>query len=177
VFGLMTFGGTMLDPLTVAWVRDVLGRGPDVYSWLITAHAASGIAGTLLVGRLGARLTSRGLMGWSSVVAGALLLLKFNLPSLPLALGLSVLGGMTSVASAVGAETLAQQSVRDDYRGRVFGALGATLGLLSLCGALTGGALAELVGTVTMLNVASGLTVLAGLVVLRALPRRTTPRA
>jgi MFS family permease len=177
VLGLMTFGGTMLDPLTVAWVRDVLGRGPDVYSWLITAHAASGIAGTLLVGRLATRLTPRGLMGWSSVAAGALLLLKFNLPSLPLALGLSVLGGMTSVASAVGAETMAQQSVRDEYRGRVFGALGAVLGLLSLCGALTGGALAELMGTVTMLNVASCLTVLAGLVVLRALPRGATSRA
>src|SRR5215211_1045624 len=70
VLGLMTFGGTMLDPLTVAWVRDVLHRGPEVYAWLITAHAASGIVGTLLVGRYGVRLTPRTLMGWSSVAAG-----------------------------------------------------------------------------------------------------------
>src|SRR5215211_1948058 len=65
VLGLMTFGGTMLDPLYVAWVRDLLRRGPEVYSWLLTAHAASGIVGTLLVGRFAARLTPRALMGWT----------------------------------------------------------------------------------------------------------------
>ena len=35
VLGLMTFGGTMLDPLTAAWVRDVLDRGPEVFAWLM----------------------------------------------------------------------------------------------------------------------------------------------
>src|SRR5262249_50291536 len=31
VLGLMTFGGTMLDPLQVAWIRDSLDRGAGVY--------------------------------------------------------------------------------------------------------------------------------------------------
>jgi MFS family permease len=168
VFGLMTFGGTMLDPLTVAWVRDVLGGGPAIYSWLLTAGAATGIAGTLMVGTLGGRLGPRELMGWSSVLAGALLLLRNNVPSIPLALTLTALVGITAVASAVGAQTLAQRSVRDEQRGRVFGALGATGALLSLAGAATGGILAEIVGVVPMLNVASGLTILAGVVVLFA---------
>ena len=174
VLGLMTFGGTMLDPLTVAWVRDVLGGGPQVYALLITVHAAAGIAGTLLVGRFGVRLAPRTLMGWSSVVAGTLLLVKFNVPSLPLAVSLSILGGITSVASSIGVETLVMSSVRDAYRGRVFGSLGATMSLLSLAGAAVGGALAEVVGTVTMLNVASGLTILAGIVVIRAFATRRT---
>lgn len=52
--------------------------------------------------------------------------------------------------------------------GRVFGSLGATLGLLSLTGAAAGGLLAEVVGIVPMLNVATALTALAGVVVLHA---------
>jgi MFS family permease len=169
VLGLMTFGGTMLDPLHAPWVRDVLGRGPDVYAWLLTAHAASGIAGALLVGRLGVRVSPRALMGWGSIAAGVMLAVKFSVPSLPLALVLSAAGGLTAVASSVGVETLLQRSIRDEYRGRVYGALGASGALLSLLGATVGGALAEVVGVVTMLDVAAALTALAGVVVLRAL--------
>lgn len=168
VLGLMTFGGTMLDPLTVAWVRDVLGEGPQVYASLLTAHAASGILGALIVGWIDVRLTPRVLVGWSSIAAGLALVVKYNVPSVSLAVSLSVFGGLTSVASSVGVETLVQRGVRDEFRGRVYGALGATAGLLSLLGALVGGVLAEVFGIVSMLNVASGLTVFAGVVVLRA---------
>ena len=168
VFGLMTFGGTMLDPLDVAWVRDVLGEGPQVYSWLLTTHAATGLVGTLLVGRFGASLTPRALIGWSSLVAGAALALRYNVPAVPVALSMAAVTGLSSVVSAVGVQTLAQRAARDEYRGRVYGALGASGALLSLLGATTGGALAELVGIVTMLNVATALIVIAGLVVFRA---------
>ena len=171
VFGLMTFGGTMLDPLSAAWVRDVLGEGPQVYSWLIAAHAASGILGTLVVGRFGARVTPRDLIGWSSLLAAVSVSVKYSVPLLPLALALSVVSGITSVASSVGVETLAQRTVRDDYRGRVFGALGASGAFLSLAGAATAGALAELVGIVPVLNVSAVLIAVAGFVVLRAFAR------
>jgi MFS family permease len=171
VFGLMTFGGTMLDPLTVAWVRDVLGEGPEVFAWLLTAHAASGIAATLAVGRLGAGIDPRALIGWSSVAVAAALAVRHNVPSVPLALGLTAVAGVTSVASSVGVETLAQRAVPDEYRGRVFGSLGATLGLLSLLGATAGGTVAEAVGIVPMLNVATALIALSGVVVLCSFPR------
>ena len=171
VFGLMTFGGTMLDPLTVAWVRDVLHEGPQVFAWILTVHAASGIVGSLLVGGLGRLLRPRDLIGWGSLVAAAALALRYNVPSVALALALSAVVGVTSVASSIGAETLAMQSVPDEFRGRVFGSLTATLGLLSLAGAAAGGLLAEAVGIVPMLNVAVALTALAGLVVLRAYAR------
>jgi MFS family permease len=154
VFGLMTFGGTMLDPLYVAWVRDVLGRGPAVYSWLLTAHSVAGIVGTVFVGRFAARLTPRALMGWTSLYAGVANAVKF---------------GLTSVASAIGVETLAQRGVKDEYRGRVFGALGASGSLLSLLGAAVGGVLGGIVGIVPALEVACALLVLSGVVVLRAL--------
>jgi MFS family permease len=175
VLGLATFGGTMIDPLYAAWVRTVLGRGPEVYSWLLTTHALSGIAGTVVVGWIGARLSPRLLMGWGSVIAGAINAAKFAVPVLGVAFALTLPVGVTSVASSVGVETLAQRSVRDEYRGRVFGSLQATIWLLSLAGAALGGALGEIFGIVTMLEVASALVALSGVVVLRAYaPARAT---
>ncbi len=61
--------------------------------------------------------------------------------------------------------------MRDECRGRVYGSLAASGALLSLAGAMTGGALAEVVGIVPMLNVAVALIVLSALVVFRAFAR------
>lgn len=168
VLGLMTFGGTMLDPLTVAWVRDILGGGAQMYALLMVVHAAFGIAGSLLVGALGRRMTPRALMGWTGVLAGVVTMIKYNVPLVPVAIAMSASAGVTNVISSVGVETLVQRSVPDEYRGRVYGALGASGGLLSLLGAGVGGVLAEAVGLTVMLNVAAGLILLAGVVVLWA---------
>jgi len=172
VFGLMTFGGTMLDPLAAPWVRDVLHGGDGVYALLMTVHAAAGIGGAVVVGAIGHRLSPRFLCGVGSVVAGGLLLVRFNVPVLPVAVVLSLVSGVTSVASSVGADTLAQQRVPDAYRGRVFGSLQATIWLLSLLGAAVGGIGAEHLGVVGMLDVAAVLVGVAGVVVLVSLPTR-----
>lgn len=169
VLGLMTFGGTMLDPLYVAWVRDALDRGPQTYALLLTAHSVAGIGGSLAAGVWGGRFTPRVLVGWTSLVAGAALIVKFDVPRLELAFGLSLLGGATSVVSSVAIETLVQTTVREDFRGRVFAALGASGALFSLAGAVVGGVAARSVGVTPMLNVAAGLVIVAGVVVLRAL--------
>lgn len=177
VFGLMTFAGTMLDPLQAPWVRDVLHEGTDVYALLKTVHAAAGIAGTLVLGACGARFPPTLLVGAGSVLAGAALLVRFNVPVVAVAVGLGVLTGMTSVAAAVGVETLAQQRVPEDLRGRVYGSLQAVIWLLSLLGAGAAGVGGEVLGVVPMLNLASALTVAAGVLVLLALPRRPRARA
>jgi MFS family permease len=170
VFGLMTFGGTMFDPLTAAWVRDVLGAGAGTYALLMTVHACSGIVGALVVGTVAARTSPSVLAGWASVVAGLLLLVRFNVPVVAVAVVLSSLQGVFAVASSVGVEALAQQRVPAAYRGRVFGTLQAWIWLLSLLGAVVAGVAAETWDLVGTLSVASGLTVLAGIVVLVALP-------
>jgi predicted MFS family arabinose efflux permease len=169
VLGLMTFGGTMLDPLYVAWVRDALHRGPQVYALLLTAHSVAGILGSLAVGTWGGGLRPRLVVAWASFIAGGALIVKFDVPTVELAFALSLLGGATSVVSSVAIETLAQRTVREDFRGRVFAALGASGALFSLAGALAGGVAARAVGVTTMLNVAAGLVIAAGVVVLRAL--------
>lgn len=168
VLGLMTFGGTMLDPVTVAWVRDILHRGADTYALLLTTHAAAGIACSLLIGHLGRHLTTRQLMGWTSVIAGAALAVKYNLPTVSVAYPLTVISGFTSVASSVGVTSLLQQTIPDTHRGRIFGALGTTGALLSLAGAAVAGALAGIVGITQTLDIAAGLVALSGVVVLLA---------
>jgi MFS family permease len=170
VLGLMTFGGTMLDPLYVAWVRDSLHSGPQIYALLLTAHSVAGIVSSFALGTWGSRYSPRLLVGWMSFVAGAVLIVKFDIPVVSLAVALSLIGGATSVISSVAVETLAQQTVREDFRGRVFAALGASGALFSLLGAVVGGVAARAVGVTPMLNVAAGLVILAGAVVLKALP-------
>jgi predicted MFS family arabinose efflux permease len=172
VLGLMTFGGTMIDPLYVAWVRDVLHRGPEVYGLLLATHSSAGIAGTLAVGRYRARVTPTLLMGWASIVAGAVLAVKFDVPVVAVTFALSVIGGATSVASAIGVETLVQSSVADAYRGRVFAALGASGAFFSLAGAVVGGVGARIFGVVAMLNVSAALIVVSGLFVVRSFSSR-----
>ncbi|HEY0642837.1 MAG TPA: MFS transporter [Nocardioides sp.] len=178
VFGLMTFGGTMLDPLFVPWVRDVLGQGVWAIALLTTTSSLAGIAGSVVVGSLGAGLTPRALIGWGSLLAGLLLVAKFNLPLLWVAVALSAVGGITSVASSVGVETLAQERTPERLRGRVFGSLQASIWLMSLLGAAAGGVIGELVGLLPALDLASALVALSGVVVLAAARApRSRPRS
>ena len=179
VFGLMTFGGTMLDPLYVPWIRDVLDEGVEVVAVITMTHSVAGIVGSLLVGTWGSRFSARTLMGWGSVIAGVLLLVKFNVPVLWLTLALSAIGGATAVASSVGVETLAQERTPEHVRGRVFGSLQAFIWLASLLGAVVGGVLGEVTSVLVAINVAAGLVTVAGVVVLLAIPaarERPAPR-
>jgi MFS family permease len=179
VFGLMTFGGTMLDPLYVPWIRDVLDEGVEVVAVVTMTHSVAGIVGSLLVGTWGSRFSARTLMGWGSVIAGVLLLVKFNVPVLWLTLALSAIGGATAVASSVGVETLAQERTPEHVRGRVFGSLQAFIWLASLLGAVVGGVVGELTSVLVAINVAAGLVTGAGVVVLLAIPaarERPAPR-
>jgi MFS family permease len=153
-------------------VRDVLHEGVGVVAVLTMTSSIAGIAGSLLVGAVGGRISARALMGWGSVAAGGLLLAKFNIPVLWLAIALSAVGGVTAVASSVGVETLAQERTPEHVRGRVFGSLQASIWLSSLLGAVMGGVLGEALSVLVALNVASVLVTLSGVVVLLAIPRQ-----
>ena len=164
VLVLISFGGIMYDPLMPAFVIDLLHGGPDVQGWLATLQAAGGIGGGLAVARFGKALAPGTLLGWNCVITGLLLLVEFNLPYLPLTLLLSFLVGSSAVATSAAAQTLAQRYVPDAYLGRAFGALGTTTAILSLFSVLgLAGVLGEVVGLLPMLNVATGITLIAGL--------------
>jgi hypothetical protein len=64
-----------------------------------------------------------------------------------------------------------QRGVNDNFRGRVFGALNTTIALVGLASLWLSGVLAELLGIVTMLSVAGGVTIVAGVLAFVLLPR------
>jgi MFS family permease len=90
---------------------------------------------------------------------------------------LSVVGGVTAVASSVGVETLAQERTPEHVRGRVFGSLQASIWLASLLGAVVGGVLGEVAGLVPALDLAAALVGLSGAVVLAMIPGRVSSEA
>ena len=79
---------------------------------------------------------------------------------------LFVLVGVPATGVAAGLQTLLQSSTEDRYRGRIFGALGTTQGLLILTGTLLGGALGNALGIVPSLVIQGGAYVVAGIIVL-----------
>jgi predicted MFS family arabinose efflux permease len=168
VFCLMTFGGTMLDPLHVPWVRDVLGRGAGVVAVLAVVGSVTGVVGSVLVGVVGDRWSARSLAGWGSTLAGVLLHVRVHVPSLVVAVVCTALGGVLAVASSVGVETLAQQRTQAHLRGRVLGSLQASIWLASLLGAVLGGIVGEVVGLVPALDLAAALVLVSGVVALTA---------
>jgi len=170
VLGLMTFGGTMMDPLYPPFVQDVLRAGPLGFGWIVAAHAWGGVVGGLVIGHLGSVLSATRLLVWGNLLVGGLLLIQFNVPVLAVTVSMAFLIGPEQAAAGSALQTLLQRRVRDAYQGRVFGALGTTGALLSLAGGGLGGVLGSAIGVVPTLNLAAGLTIGSGVLAWLLLP-------
>jgi MFS family permease len=88
-----------------------------------------------------------------------------------LSIGLFIAVGIPGIIALTGAQSRLQASAPDAYRGRVFGALGAAMGLFMLAGTLVAGVVTHELGVVTVLNIDSASYVVAGLFVIWALPK------
>src|SRR5581483_3495015 len=161
VLGIITFGGTMIDPLFPPFVKDIMRTGPLAFGWILTAQAIGGIIGGLVVGHLGGRISTLHLLAWGSALVGVLLLIMYNLPLLPVALLVELLIGPEQVATGVALQTLMQTSVENSYQGRVFGAMSTTGALLSMLGGACAAPLGQSIGIVPALNITALLTLLA----------------
>ena len=111
-------------------------------------------------------------MGVSAIVAGILLLIVFNVPLIPVAIGLHFLLGLPLVGSRAGTQTLLQLHIPDAYRGRVFGALGTIGALLELISVSGAGILGDMIGIRPLLNFSALLTCFTGMLTLYLLRRR-----
>jgi MFS family permease len=182
---ITSVGEGIMSALFVVFVGAVLHAGALELGWLMSAQGAGGLFGGVVVGALGRRFAPARLLGVCAIVFGAIDLAIFNyplfIPGVALGIALFVLVGVPAVGMGTAENTLLQTAVADAYRGRVFGAIGATQGLLMLAGALSAGLLGERLGVVTMLNIQGGGYIVAGLLALLLLnpsPYRikSTPR-
>jgi len=147
----------------------------------MSAQAVGGLLGALVIGFFARRLTPERLFGLGLLAFGILDLVLFNYPlvlsGLALGLVLIVLVGIPSVAAMSGRQTLLQRDVPDQYRGRVFAALGTTSAALMLVATLTAGIVGETVGPIAMLNVQGAAYIVSGVVVLVLLAPMRLARA
>ncbi len=170
VWGITMLAQGFLSTLWVPFVTGVLHGDAPLLGWIGTAQGTGGILGGLVVGRAGTSAHPRRLIIAGSATAGLLLLALINARAIPLILLLSVGVGVPVLLSDVSMDTLLQQGTVDVYRGRVLGAYGMTGSLVMLASVVVSSALGERIGIVTLLDVASGLLVAAGLAALMFLP-------
>ena len=169
---LLNFGGIMIDPLSVPYILDVVGAGVDVFGWMMTVQAVGGILGGLLAARINRRISTVSMYGWSEVILGVILIVRYNIPDLPVLFVTTLITGFPAALGMAALETLFQQKVPNSHLGRISGALNTTVGLTSLFGVLgISGLLGKLLGVVPVLNIAAGITLLTGWIVLVFLPR------
>lgn len=164
VIAAAALADALATPLWIAFVYEVLGRGAVEFGWLGTAQGAGGIAGSFLLAHAGKRVGLRRLVALGAAFIGALELVMFNFPSLPLTLVLFPLTGAAVIGLYTGLQTLLQVSVEDRYRGRVFGAYGTTNSLLTVAGMGLGGALGDVLPVLLLMNASAVLYILTGVV-------------
>jgi MFS family permease len=176
-----------LSPL----VLDVLGGTPAQVGWLATAQAVGGLVAGVFIARIGHRFAKRWLIGGGMIGIGTTDFSTFNtrrivgpgLPAVGVAMGWMVLAGFPSVAGGTGRQSLVQERVTDAYRGRVFGTLGAVMGVSMLIGFGLGGVLGDSIGLVPVLSASALVRIVGGLIVLKFMreteigPARDTARA
>lgn len=177
VVGVAMIAEGVLNVLGFPWLKQVLHGGALERGWLTSAQAVGGLLGGLLISRVARLVRTSHLIGASGVILGLLTLAYANVTSLPIApalwlpaaLFIKVLQGLPVMGMFVSVDTLLQQSVADRFRGRVFGAYGAAVGLATLVGQVLASLLGDRVNVVTMVDLVGLLYMGCGLLALALL--------
>ena len=184
MFAVTALGEGVFGVLYPIFVYRVLHGGALQIGELMSAQAVGGLLGGLLAGLAGKRVMSRWVIGFGLVAFGLIDLAIFNSPAFfPvywLTVGLFVAVGIPGVASGTGAQSLLQARAPGAYLGRVFGALGTTMGLMLLLGTITAGVVTDHLGVVPVLNIQGAGYVAGGallLVMLRGARQAPVPAA
>ncbi|HJT56596.1 MAG TPA: MFS transporter, partial [Ktedonobacteraceae bacterium] len=166
LFSVTSLGEGVFGVLFVVFVYRILHGGALQLGWLMGAQAVGGLIGSVFVGYVIKALSPSRLIGISAVLFGLIDLVIFNYPAFfpgfALAVILFVLVGIPGVGTMTSAYTLLQTAVADEYRGRIFGAVGTTGALFMLLGTILAGFLGDHLGVVTVLNTQGAVYVLAG---------------
>ncbi len=162
IIGIALFGDAILSAVLVVFVQDDMGLTAVEFGWLMTARGLGGLIGGLLIAQLGQKFSKAQLVAGGLLLSGILLLVMVNIPVLSVALPLLVAVGIPVMAWIVSLQTILQQATEDEYRGRVFGSFGTISALLMAFGTFIAGGMADLMGAVILMTIASGIFVFSG---------------
>jgi MFS family permease len=173
VFAIASLGeGVMMTAFWI-YIDQALGGGTREAGWLLSAQAAGGLVGAVLIGSWPRTRSPVSLLGWGAIGVGLIDLMVFNYPAVVpgiwLGLVLMAVGGVPATAFGTGYTAALQPATEDAFRGRVFGALGATSALFMISGAAIAGLATERLGAVAVLTIDSLGYIAGGAYALRAL--------
>lgn len=170
VVAIVLLADSGLSVVHLAFVDQVLHGGALERGWLWTARGLGGLAGGLLVAQVGGSWQPKPLIVVGLATMGVVYVAMAHIPRLGVALALMALMGVAVVAWTITGLTLAQRSVPDRFRGRVFGAYGNVIALMSLTGMGLGTALGDSLGPALLFDAAGLVTLAAGVLAWLLLP-------
>lgn len=156
-------GEGILTVLLTPFVREILQGDAVTLGWMMSAQAVGSLLGASLIGSFGQRISSIHLIVFGALGWGLIDLAIFNTTVLLLTLTLFVVVGVPLIGLHVTINALLQQTSTDQYRGRIFGALGTLNALMMLIGMIIGGFGGDWFSIRLTLDLACGLFVIAGL--------------
>jgi len=177
VFGTITaIGEGLTITLFVVWTTDALHSDATGYGWVLATQAIGGLAGALVIARLGARLRPLPLLIGSGLAFGAIDLVLFTYPVvypyIGPALVMLVIVGVPGAGLGAATTTLQQSEAQDSHRGRVVSAISAVAGIGALIGTVSAGILGEFLPVILLLIVQGSGYLIAGTAVALMVGRR-----
>lgn len=165
-FSITAIGEGLTAALFVVWVVGPLQSDSTGWGLVLSTQAIGGLAGALVIARLGSRIRPIPLLIGASLMFGAIDLVLFTYPAvyphIGPALVMLVIVGVPGAALGAAATTLQQSMSEDSHRGRVVGAIGAVAGLGALIGATVAGVLGQVVPVIALLVVQGSGYLVAG---------------
>lgn len=180
--GIGLLGEGTFEVGIVPLVVDVFQGGAAGVGVLLSAQAIGGIIAGALVARVAESVSPRWLMAGGLIAIGCIDLGMVNsarlapagLSPLHLAAVFMILAGFPAVAAFAAIAGVLQAETSDEFRGRVFGALGTIEGLSVLVSLAIGGFAIDAVGVVPVLSVGATMWIIGGLITLRRMPTSAT---
>lgn len=162
--GFIMLSQGIINVLIVVFVKAALHGNASTFGLLITFQGVGMLLGSVLVGQWGRRLSPAILLALGTVPGGVILWVILNVPNIFVTFALMAVLGVLVVSFFITEQTLLQNGVADEYRGRVLGAYTTTSSLLLIIGIGCGSILGNSLGVVGALDIAGGLFAVAGLV-------------
>jgi MFS family permease len=173
---IVAVGEGLTVTLFVVWTTEALHSDATGYGWVLSTQAIGGLAGALVIARLGTRLQPLPLLVGSALAFGAIDLVLFTYPVVyPFigpALVMLVIVGVPGAGLGAATTTLQQSETQDSHRGRVVGAIGAVAGVGALIGSVAAGILGEFLPVILLLVVQGSGYLIGGTAVALLVGRR-----